>query len=170
NWTKVIHKFCQANAGNEAMAEFVEPLVAYNKEWGEFTTALGMQAMQNIDNVGAASVDYLMYSGYVTLAYFWAAMAAVAQQKLDEGTTEEDFYKAKIATARFYFKRILPRSAGHKGAAEGGLDCLMEIDEEHFAFRSEEHTSELQSRFDLVCRLLLEKKKHKRAPTHELKK
>src|SRR5699024_12570275 len=28
-----------------------------------------------------------------------------------------------------------------------------------FKFRSEEHTSELQSRFDLVCRLLLEKKK-----------
>src|SRR5699024_12513294 len=26
--------------------------------------------------------------------------------------------------------------------------------------RSEEHTSELQSRFDLVCRLLLEKKQH----------
>src|SRR5207249_11993860 len=29
------------------------------------------------------------------------------------------------------------------------------------ALRSEEHTSELQSRFDLVCRLLLEKKKKK---------
>src|SRR5699024_11670712 len=28
----------------------------------------------------------------------------------------------------------------------------------HLADRSEEHTSELQSRFDLVCRLLLEKK------------
>src|SRR5437868_11232402 len=28
--------------------------------------------------------------------------------------------------------------------------------------RSEEHTSELQSRFDLVCRLLLEKKKKKK--------
>src|SRR5699024_11854642 len=32
--------------------------------------------------------------------------------------------------------------------------------------RSEEHTSELQSRFDLVCRLLLEKKNHK----HQLQK
>src|SRR5437868_11782978 len=32
--------------------------------------------------------------------------------------------------------------------------------------RSEEHTSELQSRFDLVCRLLLEKKK-KHKKTHE---
>src|SRR5207249_7918788 len=32
--------------------------------------------------------------------------------------------------------------------------------------RSEEHTSELQSRFDLVCRLLLEKKKKKKIKTH----
>src|SRR5207249_11219622 len=32
---------------------------------------------------------------------------------------------------------------------------------EHPRVRSEEHTSELQSRFDLVCRLLLEKKKTK---------
>src|SRR2546421_4410551 len=31
--------------------------------------------------------------------------------------------------------------------------------------RSEEHTSELQSRSDLVCRLLLEKKKKKQEPT-----
>src|SRR5699024_12261334 len=33
-------------------------------------------------------------------------------------------------------------------------------DSEPCATRSEEHTSELQSRFDLVCRLLLEKKKN----------
>src|SRR5438105_5269874 len=32
--------------------------------------------------------------------------------------------------------------------------------------RSEEHTSELQSRVDLVCRLLLEKKKDKEVPMH----
>src|SRR5438067_13369600 len=32
--------------------------------------------------------------------------------------------------------------------------------------RSEEHTSELQSRFDLVCRLLLEKKKKKDKKSH----
>src|SRR5699024_12658229 len=39
-------------------------------------------------------------------------------------------------------------------AGDGGVDG------EHEG-RSEEHTSELQSRFDLVCRLLLEKKKKK---------
>src|SRR2546428_10220630 len=37
------------------------------------------------------------------------------------------------------------------------------------AFRSEEHTSELQSRSDLVCRLLLEKKKIHQHQTHSIK-
>src|SRR6266513_5405799 len=36
--------------------------------------------------------------------------------------------------------------------------------------RSEEHTSELQSRFDLVCRLLLEKKKKNMINTYDEKK
>src|SRR2546421_10242220 len=36
---------------------------------------------------------------------------------------------------------------------------------EHMQLRSEEHTSELQSRSDLVCRLLLEKKKKKQRST-----
>src|SRR5437867_8988382 len=35
------------------------------------------------------------------------------------------------------------------------------------ASRSEEHTSELQSPYDLVCRLLLEKKKRKRLPRYK---
>src|SRR5699024_12283188 len=43
----------------------------------------------------------------------------------------------------------------------GGLEMSRIIDSAVTLFksRSEEHTSELQSRFDLVCRLLLEKKK-----------
>src|SRR5438067_10760739 len=41
------------------------------------------------------------------------------------------------------------------GVADHQLRC-------HRCLRSEEHTSELQSRFDLVCRLLLEKKKNNR--------
>src|SRR5438067_8748611 len=40
--------------------------------------------------------------------------------------------------------------------AAGVIDAIGSVDA---GTRSEEHTSELQSRFDLVCRLLLEKKK-----------
>src|SRR5437016_226279 len=38
-------------------------------------------------------------------------------------------------------------------------------DDDHYHFRSEEHTSELQSLTNLVCRLLLEKKKKTRTLT-----
>src|SRR5699024_12302721 len=40
------------------------------------------------------------------------------------------------------------------------IDYNVKTEESIIVNRSEEHTSELQSRFDLVCRLLLEKKKH----------
>src|SRR5690625_5685965 len=44
---------------------------------------------------------------------------------------------------------------------EGGVRDQILLDGENFGTRSEEHTSELQSRGHLVCRLLLEKKKEK---------
>ena len=132
-FTKIVHKFCQNNEGNEAIAEFVAPLAALNKEWGELTMKIGMAAMKDREMVGAASVDYLMYSGYACLAYFWADMARVAAEKLAAGTAEEGFYKAKLQTARFYYQRILPRVRTHVEAILSGADNLMEMDADNFA-------------------------------------
>jgi hypothetical protein len=134
DFTKIIHKFAEANKDNADLKEFVEPLAALNKEWGDLTMQIGMKAMQNPDEVGAAAVDYLYFSGYVTLAFLWARMALVAQQKLAEGSTETGFYNAKIKTARFYFKKILPRVRSHVDVIAGGLDPLMSLDAEDFAF------------------------------------
>lgn len=134
DFTKIIHKFCDANKDNADMAEFIEPLAALNKEWGDLTMQIGMKAMQNPDEVGAAAVDYLYFSGYVTLAYLWARMALVAQEKLAGDTTETDFYNAKITTARFYFKKLLPRTRSHVDVIATGVESLMALDADHFAF------------------------------------
>src|SRR2546430_10985998 len=40
------------------------------------------------------------------------------------------------------------------------------VGRDHLTSRSEEHTSELQSQSNLVCRLLLEKKKHKQLSSY----
>jgi hypothetical protein len=93
-----------------------------------------MKAMRNKDEVGAASVDYLMFSGYVVLAYFWARMAVTAQTKLDEGTDEVGFYKAKLQTATFYYERLLPRTRSHVEAMLSGADNLLAMDEDNFLF------------------------------------
>lgn len=133
NFTKVIHQFCQDNAGNEQMKEFIEPLAAMNKEWGDLTMRIGMKAMQNPEEVGGAAVDYLYFAGYVTFAYLWARMALVAQQAIAAGTTEDGFYNSKILTARFYFKKMLPRAKMHVEVIDGGLEPLMTMPVDDFA-------------------------------------
>ncbi|WP_317929238.1 acyl-CoA dehydrogenase C-terminal domain-containing protein [Halioxenophilus sp. WMMB6] len=133
-FTKQIHQFCKANADNEAMQEFVSALQSHNQEWGEVTMHIGLAALENADEVGAASVDYLMYSGYVTLAYFWAKAAAVALQKLSEADANKAFYQAKIETARFYFQRLLPRTRTLVETMKSGAGNLMALEVEHFTF------------------------------------
>ncbi|WP_415885773.1 acyl-CoA dehydrogenase C-terminal domain-containing protein [Neptuniibacter sp. QD37_6] len=133
-FTKILHKFCQAESDNSDLQQYIKPLTELNKEWGELTMKIGMKAMQNRDEVGAASVDYLMYSGYVVLGYFWARMAKVAQEKLAEGEGDAAFYQAKLTTARFYFQRILPRTRSLVETMQSGADNLMDMDQEHFAF------------------------------------
>ena len=95
---------------------------------------VGARAMQNPEEAGAAAVDYLMYSGYVVLAYFWARMAVVARQKIAERDGDLSFYEAKLHTARFYFARLLPRTAAHRQALLSGADNLMALPEAMFAF------------------------------------
>ncbi len=133
-FTKIVHVFCKENADNEQLKEFVEPLQQINKEWGEITMKLGMTAMKNREEVGAAAVDYLMYSGYAVFAYLWARSAQVALDTMAEGTPEEAFYNAKVQTARFYFKRMLPRTRTHVETMFAGADSLLDMQEEHFAF------------------------------------
>ncbi|MDX1724028.1 MAG: acyl-CoA dehydrogenase C-terminal domain-containing protein [Pseudomonas sp.] len=131
-FTKIVHKFCEAQAEHPQLKGYVAQLAGLNQQWGELTQKIGLAAMKNPDEVGAASVDYLMYSGYIILAYLWLRMAVVAQDKLDAGAGEAAFYQAKLATCAFYFKRLLPRTAAHLAAAEAGSECMMSLPAEHF--------------------------------------
>lgn len=131
-FTKEIHKFCKAEESNADMAEFVAPLAKLNAEWGELTMGIGLKAMNDREEVGAASVDYLMYSGYVTLAYLFAKAAKQAQQAMAGGSDEAAFYQAKIKTARFYFQRLLPRTRAHAQCIQAGAEPLMALSAEEF--------------------------------------
>jgi hypothetical protein len=134
NVTKLIHKFCEAQKDIADMAQFSTPLSELNTQWGELTMKVGERAMENAEEVGAASVDYTMYSGYIVLGFMWAQMAQLALEKIAAGKDSDGFYAAKVATARFYFTRILPRAGVHYAAALAGADTVMALDENQFAF------------------------------------
>lgn len=121
---KMIQAFCTQHATNASMTEFVLPLAEIAKQWGELTMEVGKKAMANADEIGAASVDYLFYSGYVALAFWWAKAVAAA----DAGNHGADFRTAKRETARFYFARILPRTQTHAAAMRSGSGNLLALD------------------------------------------
>jgi hypothetical protein len=99
----------------------------------KLTMEVGMKAMSNQDEAGAAAVDYLRVVGHLVFAYFWARMAQVALARIAaDGEKVDPFYKSKLATARFYFQRLLPETAYHIRAARSGAKSLMEFDSAWF--------------------------------------
>ncbi len=126
---KKVADFVEEEGISEAMQEFVNPLADLGDKVTKLTTEIGMKAFQNPDEVGAAAVDYLRVCGHLVFAYFWARMAKVA---LDNQASGDTFYKAKLTTARFYFAKLLPETAGLIRSCRAGLAPLMEMDESLF--------------------------------------
>jgi hypothetical protein len=124
-----VRAFVEDEGVNEAMQEFVNPLADLGDKLTKLTTEIGMKAFQNPDEVGAAAVDYLRVCGHLVFAYFWARMAKVALEKQGSG---DPFYAAKLATARFYFAKLLPETASLIRSARSGVEPLMAMDEALF--------------------------------------
>ncbi len=125
----LVQAFIEENGTDEAMNEFITPLADLGDKVTKLTMEIGMKAMQNQDEVGAAAVPYLRVVGHLVYSYFFAKMAKIALAKLDSG---DNFYKAKLATARFYFARLLPETAMLIRQARSGCGSLLDLEAELF--------------------------------------
>jgi alkylation response protein AidB-like acyl-CoA dehydrogenase len=131
-----LFNFGRANLGNAELRPYAWKLLKLAAQWNLLTTRILLGASKDRELISSASHHFLMYSGYVTMAYFWALMAAKAQEKLAKGDGKEtkEFYQAKIATAEFYFAHVLPRAAGHAESMLSPTKATLQLDKEHFAF------------------------------------
>jgi alkylation response protein AidB-like acyl-CoA dehydrogenase len=102
------------------------------EQWGKLTAEVGIAAMKNPEEVGAAATDYLHVAGYMCLGWCWLVAAGVAAKQL-AANPDDDFYKAKLVTARHFFTRLLPRVEGHMAAARAGAAGLMALSADQFA-------------------------------------
>jgi hypothetical protein len=126
---KLVSDFVEEEGTDEAMQEFINPLADLGDKVTKLSMELGMKAMANADEVGAAATDYLRVCGHLVFAYFWARMAKIALAKKDLG---DPFYTAKLHTARFYFAKLLPETAGLMRTARSGMAPLMDMEEALF--------------------------------------
>ena len=130
---KLVQAFVEQYGTDPSMSEFVTPLADLGDKVTKLTMEIGMKAFQNQDEAGAAAVDYLRIVGHLVYAYFWARMAQVALARIAaDGERVDPFYVAKVATARFYFQRLLPETAYHIRAARSGAKGVMDLAAELF--------------------------------------
>jgi len=129
-FVELVQSFCRDNSGH-ALAQTLQQAL---EQWLALTDKIGEKAATNPDEVNAAAYDYLMYSGYVVLAYFWARSSVSAEQALQGNSDEASFYQAKQATAQFYFERLLPRTDSLEKTILSGANNLMDLEEAAFNF------------------------------------
>ncbi|MFT5450041.1 MAG: Flp pilus assembly pilin Flp, partial [Gammaproteobacteria bacterium] len=81
------------------------------------------------DEAGAAASEYLRLFALVAMAYLWCRSVQAAQRG---GALDADFYRTKIATARFFYERVLPQSSALYAAIMGGAGAISEFRQEDF--------------------------------------
>jgi len=96
----------QLAAGSAALEAVVDFMVANSKS--------------DVKAVFAGSVTYLKLAGIVLGGWQMARAALAAQRKLDAGDGDAAFYRAKIATARFFADHILSQADGLRHAIVDG--------------------------------------------------
>jgi alkylation response protein AidB-like acyl-CoA dehydrogenase len=123
-----INAFIATQESNAKMAEFINPLKAAVANLVNLTEWVMEKAQADANEIGASSVEFLQVFGYASFSYMFAMSSVVALEK--EGS--EPFYANKLATARFFTKRLLPRYISLSEAVKGGAECLFEMDADQF--------------------------------------
>ncbi len=126
---KIIEKFIEDEGVRKEMQEFIDPLSDIAVKVEKLTKEIGMKAMMNHEEVGAAAVPYLRVVGHLIYSYLFARMAKIA---LANKSSNDPFYQAKLATARFYFDKLLPETAMLIRQARAGSKSLMAMPADFF--------------------------------------
>ena len=110
--------------------EFLDPLAAALARLTEATQWLNEAARRDPDETGAASTTTSGCSRSSRSGRMWAESAQIALAK-QEGDNS-GFYRAKLATARFFVRRLLPNTASLLTTLRAGADTVMALEAEAF--------------------------------------
>lgn len=89
-------------------------------------------ARQDVKGVFAGSVLYLKLAGIVLGGWQMGRAALAAQQQIDQGHGDRDFYAAKIVTARFFADHYLTQATGMQVAIVSGSGATLALGEDQF--------------------------------------
>jgi alkylation response protein AidB-like acyl-CoA dehydrogenase len=122
---KEIGKFAATLEGDDDLVAIRASLETGVKALADVSTWIGMNAMSDLSKAFACSVPYLKLWGVVAGGWQMARAAQIASAKVAAGDADAAFYRAKLATARFYADHVLSQSSWLKHQiVEGSADVL----------------------------------------------
>jgi len=124
---KEVDDFIAANQDDAQMAEFLEPLAEARKQLEEATTWFMENALENPDNAGAGSADYLHLFALTAIALMWGHMVKTARAGLANGAADDAYYQNKLVSGRYFVKRVLPQTTAHLSAIKAGSEEVMAL-------------------------------------------
>ena len=110
------------NIENQKLKPFIDDFNNNLEILKTFTDWIKDKLQNSKDDASAACNDYLKTLGFVPIAHSWIKVLEVCFKEYDNN---KDFYEDKIQTAKFYFKRVLPRAESHFKTATSGSDYIM---------------------------------------------
>ena len=110
------------NIENQKLKPFIDDFNNNLEILKTFTDWIKDKLQNSKDDASAACNDYLKTLGFVSIAHSWIKVLEVCFKEYDNN---KDFYEDKIQTAKFYFKRVLPRAESHFKTATSGSDYIM---------------------------------------------
>ena len=123
-------QFLADTGSNLQLQEFVAPLAKAFDRLQRATLKIAERGLRNPDEAGAAAYDYLRLLGLVAQGYMWARMARLALDAVDLNAPDAEFYRSKIATARFFTQRVMPQSSSLFAAIMAGGRTITEFEEQ----------------------------------------
>ncbi len=126
-----IDGFIAENESDQALKVYIDGLRDAKALLQDATMWLMQNGLQNPDNAGAASSDYLHLFGLTGTAYMWALMAKAALGKIAEGATDP-LYSDKLITGQFFVERLLPDAPAHLAKLKTGSATMMSMSAESF--------------------------------------
>lgn len=106
-----IFELCNQSLSKGSLKNYAQTLQRKLEEWQQLNGQLLERVMTNPEFICSVAFDYLMYSGYIVLAYQWLRILD-AVERCDELSDAD--CKRKQLTAAFYFNHLLPRTVTHK--------------------------------------------------------
>jgi alkylation response protein AidB-like acyl-CoA dehydrogenase len=121
-----ISGFLAQNKDDAALAPYLAPLKAAQGQLQQATMWLMQNAINNPDNAGAASTDYMHLFGLTALGYMWARIVKAVLARQAAGTSNEAL-DSKLTIAKFFNARVLPEGGAHLARIASGAETLMAL-------------------------------------------